>query len=203
MTNIITNLPASFRSKYFRETESANIPEIRREGNITIFPAFVRQETRQGEDGESYTAYRYFEVPVPFTGQDTTDYESFALSSYAAIRKFFYGTQEQQSEMRDDCEWEAHRQSVRTAFPKTPDAVNEAEVRFQTIKAEFWETVDAAAAAVGKRRTDLPEKFNAEEMLAWAAENGMAAEDIAKYTSAFAIISLNLLQNSRNWDELF
>ena len=40
-------------------------------------------------------------------------------------------------------------------------------------------------------------------MLQWAAAQGMDAATIAQYTSHFAMVSLNLLQNNRNWDELF
>ena len=198
--NIITDLPAGFHPEFFRETESNVAPTLRREGMTVYYPAFVRQEAR-----EWGTVYRYFEVPVPFSGQDLEDAEAFALASYAAIRKFFYGTQEMQAELRDDFVWEAHRQAVRSAFPKAAGAVNELAQRFKVIKATFWATVDEVCSKVGKTRADLPVSggFNAEQMVAFAIENGMSAADIASYTSKFTIISLNLLQNNRNWDELF
>lgn len=112
---------------------------------------------------------------------------------------------EEQSELRDDFVWEAHRQAVRSAFPKAAGAVNELAQRFKVIKATFWAAVDEVCSKVGKTRVDLPVSggFNAEQMVAFAIENGMSAADIASYTSKFAIISLNLLQNNRNWDELF
>lgn len=197
---IITELPAGFHPEFFRESESDTAPVLRREGMTVYYPAFVRQEER-----EDRTVYRYFEVPVPFTGQNLADAEAFALASYAAIRKFFYGTQEMQAELRDDFVWEAHRQAVRSAFPKAAGAVNELAQRFKAIKAIFWATVDEVCSKVGKTRADLPVSggFNAEQMVAFAIENGMSAADIASYTSEFTIISLNLLQNNRNWDELF
>ena len=108
-----------------------------------------------------------------------------------------------QAELRDDFVWEAHRQAVRSAFPKAAGAVNALAERFEAIKADFWATVDAACAAVGKTRADLPASFNGEQMIAWAAAAGMDAATIAGYTSHFAMTSLNLLQNNRNWDELF
>ena len=196
--SIITELPAGFHPEFFRESESDAAPVLRREGMTVYYPAFVRQEAREGG-----TVYRYFEVPVPFCGQDLEDAEAFALASYAAIRKFFYGSQEMQAELRDDFVWEAHRQAVRSAFPKSAGAVNELAARFDAIKADFWATVDAACAAVGKTRADLPASFNGEQMIAWAAAQGMDTATIAQYTSHFAMTSLNLLQNNRNWDELF
>ena len=195
---IITELPAGFHPEFFAETESEGAPGLRREGMTVYYPAFVRREERGGG-----TIYRYFEVPVPFSGQNLADAGAFALASYAAIRKFFYGSQEMQAELRDDFAWEAHRQAVRSAFPKAAGAVNALAERFEAIKADFWATVDAACAAVGKTRADLPASFNGEQMIAWAAAAGMDAATIAGYTSHFAMTSLNLLQNNRNWDELF
>ncbi len=196
--SIITELPAGFHPEFFRESESDAMPVLRREGMTVYYPAFVRQEERGGG-----TIYRYFEVPVPFAGQNLENADAFALASYAAIRKYFYGSQEMQAELRDDFVWEAHRQAVRSAFPKAAGAVNELAERFEAIKADFWATVDAACASVGKTRADLPATFNGEQMIAWAAAAGMDAATIAQYTSHFAMVSLNLLQNNRNWDELF
>ena len=83
--------------------------------------------------------------------------------------------------------------------------MNELAQRFKAIKATFWAAVDEVCSKVGKTREDLPVSggFNAEQMVAFAIEKGMSAADIASYTSKFTIISLNLLQNNRNWDELF
>lgn len=195
---IITELPKGFHSEFFPESISDSLPVLRREGMTVYYPAFVRREERGG-----VTIYRYFEVPVPFSGQNLADAGAFALASYAAIRKFFYGSQEMQAELRDDFVWEAHRQAVRSAFPKSAGAVNELAARFEAIKSDFWATVDAACATVGKTRADLPATFNGEQMLQWAAAQGMDAATIAQYTSHFAMVSLNLLQNNRNWDELF
>lgn len=205
MIETIEALPAGFHAEYFRETESDTAPEIRREGMTVYFPAFVRATTHESDEDGTTTTYRYFDVPVPFTGQDLTDEDEFAFANYAPIRKFFYGTQEMQAELRDDFVWEAHRQAVRSAFPKAAGAVNELAQRFKVIKATFWAAVDEVCSKVGKTRADLPVSggFNAEQMVAFAIQNGMSAADIATYTSKFAIISLNLLQNNRNWDELF
>lgn len=205
MIETIDTLPAGFHPEFFRETESFTAPEIRREGMTVYFPAFVRVITNKTDEDGITVMYRYFDVPVPFTGQDLTNEDEFAFVNYAAIRKFFYGSQEMQAELRDDFVWEAHRQAVRSAFPKSAGAVNELAARFEAIKATFWAAVDEVCSKVGKTRADLPVSggFNAEQMVAFAIENGMSAADIASYTSKFTIISLNLLQNNRNWDELF
>lgn len=200
--NIISALPQGFQKKYFRETESETAPQIRRQGMRILFPAFIRMQTVSVQN-EERTVYHYFQVPVTYTGQDLSDYEAFAITSYAAIRKFFYGPPDVQNELRDDFIWEAHRQSVRSAFPKKQNQVNALAQRFTEIKNMFWNSVDTACALVGKTRQDLPQHFNAQQMLAWAQQNGMPQQAIATYSQIFSMISLNLLQNNRNWDQMF
>lgn len=186
----------------FSETHSDAVPVIRREQNTVYYPAFVRIETKGDR-----TVYRYYEVPIPYSGQELDDYEAFSLQNYAAIRRYFYGSPEVQSEMRDDNTWEAHRQGIRSAFPKRADEVNQAVARFEAIKAAFWGTVDAAVGSVGKTRADIiadyPEGFTGEEMLEWATLNGIPAETQALYGQNFILVNLNLLSNNRNWNELF
>lgn len=198
----MTQIPASIKTRFLKETESYQAPALRREGNTVWYPAFVREDEREGE-----TLYRYFEVPIPYKGQDLDDIEAFRYQAAADIRKFFYGSPEAQAEMRDDCTWEAHRLAVRSAFPKADGEVNEAAQRFEAIKAAFWAAVDAAAARVGKVRADIeaayPEGVTGEEMIAWATANGMTQEDIAALTPTFMLVNLNLLSNNRNWSELF
>ena len=139
---------------------------------------------------------------MPYKGQPLTP-DRFPVVAYAYIRKFFYGTMEMQAELRDDNLWEAHRQSIRTAFPKTIGGVNEQELRWQAVKASFWALVDEACEAVGKTRADLPEYFNDADMIEFATKNGMSAADIAAYSLKFALVSLDLPANNRNWKELF
>jgi len=199
---IINNLPEGFQTDFLREAESDVLPVIRREGGNLVFPALVRQETRQ-TDGEERTIFRFFAVPVRFTGQDVADYEKCKIQSYADLRKFFYGGWAVQNEQILNGTFAKHQYAVKTAFPKYDGEVLPEVVRFNEIRTEFWAKIDAACATVGKTRDDLPAKFNAEEMLAWATENGMTASDIAQYAQDFSVISINLLQNGRNWDELF
>ncbi|MBQ9501779.1 MAG: hypothetical protein IJU70_06460 [Lentisphaeria bacterium] len=193
-----TEIPAGLDTSFLRETRSMTEPAIRREGNLIVIPVFVRATTA----GDA-TEYRYFEVPAKYTGQDLTDYGKCLLQSYAAIRHFFYGDWAVQNEMILKGTFARHQFAVKAAFPKAPGEVIPAAERFTAIRTRFWALIDEACAAVGKTRADLPESFNAEEMLAFAVENGMAADAVADYTAKFSIISLNLLQNGRNWDELF
>lgn len=201
-TTIINNLPEGFQTDFLRETESDDLPVIRREGGNLFFPALVRQETRQ-VDGAEKTIFRFFDVPVRFTGQDVADYEKCKIQSYADLRKFFYGGWAVQNEQILKGTFAKHQYAVKTAFPKYDGEVLPEVTRFNEIRTAFWAKIDAACATVGKTRADLPVKFNAEEMLAWATENGMTAADIASYAQDFSVISINLLQNGRNWDELF
>lgn len=201
-TTLINEIQTGFQTDFLVETESSVVPLIRQEGGSLIFPALVRQESR-GYDGEVTTVYRYYEVSLPYTGQSVDDYEKCKLQSYAALRKFFYGDWAVQNEQILKGTFAKHQYAVKQAFPKYAGEVLPEVVRFQEIYTEFWAQIDAAAAAVGKTRSDLPAKFNAEYMLFWAQENGMAAEQIAAYAQSFSVISINLLQNGRNWDELF
>jgi len=194
MTNIINNIPAGIVTRFLTETESADLPAIWREGTTLFIPTLVRQT----ENG-----YRCFIVPVPYTGQDYTDYDKCVMQSYAPIRKFFYGDAAAQSEMRDDHLWEGHRQAVRTAFPKYEGEPNLAAARFQAVYDAFWDEVDAALREINKTRADLPAYFTAETMLEFATENGMSDESLAHYVQVFSTISLDLLHNDRNWSELF
>ncbi len=63
--------------------------------------------------------------------------------------------------------------------------------------------MDAALNALGQTREALPEYFTAEDMFSFAVANGMTAAQIAELALQFQTISLNLLQNNRNWEELF
>ncbi len=201
MTTIINSIPAGIVTRFLPEMETADVPVIWRESTMIFIPVFVRKETTDGVD-----KYRFFNVPVAYTGQDITDYEKCIRQSWASIRKFFYGSAEAQNEMKDDHLWEGHRQAVRSAFPKHEGEGNPAQVRFEAIKAAFWETIDAVLASVEKTREDLPaQPFNAEQMAAWAAdpENAVPADVIKAATEKLSVISLDLLHNDRNWSELF
>lgn len=199
----LTDIPAGLQTGFLKETESSVMPEIRREGNKVYFPAFIRKITRSFPRGEAYDFYRYFEIPVAYVGQNLQDYDAFAIASYAGIRKYFYGPPEVQLEQQLKGTFASHQYAVRAAFPKTSGEVIPAVERFQDIRTRFWETVDAACTDIGKTRADLPERFNSEMMLTFASSNGMTLKNIAEYAQKFMIVSLNLLQNGRNWDELF
>jgi len=189
----LTSIPASLQTDFLVESFSNVQPEIRREGNNIVYPAFIRAENE----------YRYFDVTIPYTGQTLSDYDACALQSYAALRKHFYGDFAVQNEQILKGTFAAHQYAVRVAFPKASGEVIAAVERFTAIKAAFWSQADATCAAVGKTRADLPATFTAETMLSFAKTNGMTDAQISEYAAAFSVVSLNLLHNGRNWDELF
>lgn len=190
------------KTDFLVETQSDALPSLRRDGMNVIYPAFIREETIIDESGERKN-YRYFIVVIPFTGQPLDDDAAFEIAAYAELRKHFYGPQEFQAELKDDKIWEAHRQAVRSAFPKYVGEINEQQARFDAIKAAFWSIIDAALESIGKTRQDLPGYFNAEEMVAFARANGMDETTIQAVAAQIEIVSLDLLHNNRNWSELF
>lgn len=192
------NIPVGFQTRYFRELEGDVPPAIEKRGTTLFIPCFIRQEEREGA-----VLYKWFTAEVPFRGQDVSDYDRCILQAAREIRAFFYATPAAQGEMRDDSTWEAHRQAVRSSFPKYPGEINEQQARFEAIKESFWETVDTALAEIHKTRSDLPGFFTAETMLKFAVKNDMPSESIARYAQSFSTLSLNLLHNDRNWKELF
>lgn len=196
--SILSNVPVGFQTRYFREIEGNTLPEIYVLNGSLYIPVFIRQTTR-----EDATMYLYYVAVVPFKGQDYGDYAKCLKQCYSGIRAFFYASSSAQSEMRDDATWEAHRQSVRTAFPKYDGEINQSAERFTAIKDAFWTCIDDALKSIGKTRSDLPSYFDAETMLVFASENGMDTEEIAEYSQKFATLSLDLLHNGRNWKELF
>ena len=195
-------IPANLKTDFLTETRSDAMPTIKRDGANVIYPAFIRAEQITDESG-TRTEYRFFLVTIPYTGQNLNDDAEFEIESYASLRKYFYGPQEAQAEMKDDKVWEPHRQAVRSAFPRYVGEINEQQARFDAIKTTFWQIIEAALATIQKTRADLPAYFNAEEMLEWAQLNGMSAATISDVAAKVEVVSLDLLHNARNWSELF
>ena len=77
-----------------------------------------------------------------------------------------------------------------------------AVARFNAIKKNFWDIVDAALAEMGESRSALPAYFTAEDMIEFATGK-LTATKITKYQMQFMIVSHNLEMNDRNWLELF
>ena len=196
-------IPANLKTDFLTETRSDALPTITRDGENVLYPAFIRAEQTTDEGGNVHTEYRFFIVPVPYTGQNIDDEETFALESYAALRKHFYGPQEVQSELRDDKIWEAHRLAVRAAFPKYIGETVPQITRFEEIKTKFWNLVDATLAAMGETRSILPPYFNSTTMLEFAEEKKMSADAIRDLAVQFQGINSDLQSNNRNWSELF
>lgn len=192
------NIPVGFQTRYFRELEGDVPPTIEKRGTTLFIPCFIRQEEREG-----VPLYKWFTAEVPFRGQDFSDYDRCILQAACEIRAFFYATPAAQGEMRDDATWEAHRQAVRSSFPKYPGEINTAMVRWNEIKTTFWATIDTVLESVGKDRSVLPDYFNDSYMVEWAIQNKVPADVMKAAEEVLVRVSLNLNANGRNWKELF
>lgn len=192
------NIPVGFQTRYFRELEGDVPPAIEKRGTTLFIPCFIRQEEREG-----VPLYKWFTAEVPFRGQDVSDYDRCILQAAREIRAFFYATPAAQGEMRDDSTWEAHRQAVRSSFPKYPGEINTTMVRWNEIKTTFWGTIDTVLKSVGKDRSVLPDYFNDSYMVEWAAKNKVPDDVMKAAEKALVRVSLNLNANGRNWKELF
>ena len=198
----MSEIPKGLQTYFLNETESEEYPVIRKEGANIIIPIFIREETKTDESGER-AFFRFFEVETAYTGQDINNYEKCCIQSYAAIRKYLYGSITDESEMRDDKRWEAHRLAVRAAFPKYRGEVIPQIARFEEIKTKFWALVDATLAAMGETRAVLPPYFNSTTMLEFAESKHLSADTIRDLAVQFQGINSDLQSNNRNWGELF
>ncbi len=143
MTDIaipITEIPSGIALAY-QEEKGDNPPKIAIEEGKVVFPAFVRR------DGDGY---KWIPVPVTYKGQDLDDYEKLKKQCYAELRRYFYGTSEQQLELQYKGKLNAHINAVRKAFPN-PYYGDRRTVftRFEVLKAfqsipELYESVVAA-----------------------------------------------------------
>lgn len=193
--SIAREIPKGFQAKFFIETKSDVQPSVEKmDAGMLLVPCFVR---KNGDE------YAYFNALVEGEYIDGEPYDETLIRLALPLRRFFYGTSFQQNEMRDDYQWEPHRLAVRQAFPAYEGEPCQLSARFLQLKAEFWATVDAALELVGKTRADLPAKFTGEFMFTFASESGMDAATMAGFASKILNISVSLLQNNRNWDELF
>ena len=197
---MLTNIPNGFQTRYFRETEGDTLPTITTNNGWLLVPCFIRQFTR--DDGT--TGYKWFYAIIPPTGADTSDYDNFIAKSWSFLRKYFYSTPDAQSEMRDDSTWEAHRQAVRSAFPKYAGEVNTAVNRYGDIKDEFWDKIGEILASVEKTRDKLPAMpFDDRAMFAWAEQNNVPEALVKSAEEVFVRVAINLGVIKRNWNELF
>lgn len=190
---LFQEIPADIETGMLTESVSDTAPAIRREGGKLVIPVFARQK----DDG-----YHYFEIPVEYRGQNTTDYAACSLSSYAELRAAFYGDWRVQNEQILKGTFTAHQYAVKRCFPKCQTEEFENVSRFETIRTTFWQAVDSALQEMGETRAVLPDRFDAEWMLAHV-ENRLSAARIGYYRDIFSVVSLNLLHNRRNWEELF
>ena len=199
----MSEIPHGIQTGHLREVQSNVEPVIRREGDVVVIPIFVR-EVEIVEDEDIRVGYVYFEAPVAYNGQNLEDYDTCCRQSYAGIREYLYGDWKVQNEQILKSTFTAHQYAVREAFPKYDGDVPKNVVRFEEIRQEFWAAVMEILTILEKTPEDLPEgPISSEQMIAWALENGMTSKQMQSYIPTFQNISLNLLHNGRNWDELF
>lgn len=108
--NIITkDIPDGFALAYEQE-HGDTLPNIEIENGKIVFPAFVHQNTESG-------GYDWIPVRITYTGQTIGNYVKLEKECYAELRKFFYGTVEQQLELQFKGKFEEHIRATRKAFP--------------------------------------------------------------------------------------
>lgn len=104
----IMNIPAGIALDYHEE-EGDDLPTIAPADGVFTFPAFVREREGGG--------YKWIPVEIKYTGQTVTDYARLMKECYAELRRFFYGTVEQQLELQYKGKFNAHINAVRKVFP--------------------------------------------------------------------------------------
>lgn len=198
----LTNIPVGLQTDFLQESQSDSIPVITRDGATVFFPAFIRLATVE-QDDTTKQVFKYFQVEIPFTGQDLKDYDKCMYQSYSDLRRYFYGPVTVQMEQQLKGTFGAHQYAVRQAFPKAKDEVIPGIERLKDIRIQFWALINEATALAGKTRADLPEVFSSDELKYYAAQWELPTEAIINYTIQFTLISTNLLQNCFNWSDLF
>ena len=110
MNVIQTDIPSGFALCYDQE-HGESLPDVEIEqGRTIVFPAFVRHNAEKG-------GYDWIPVRIPYKGQKLDDYERLERQCYAELRKYFYGTPEQQLELQYKEKLTEHINAVRKAFP--------------------------------------------------------------------------------------
>ncbi len=110
MDIITKNIPEAIALVYEKE-HGESLPDVKIEsGQTIIFPAFVHQNMECG-------GYDWIPVRIPYKGQTVCNYAKLEKECYAELRKFFYGTVEQQLELQFKGKFEEHIRAIRKAFP--------------------------------------------------------------------------------------
>ena len=135
---------------------SADYPVIEREiirgGDlILLIPTFITSV-----DG----GYCFIPVPIKYVGQDVDNYEKCVLQSYAALRKYFYGSDAFQRDLEYDDLLNQHITVVKTAFPKPNGVVVKKYSKYKIQRAcealeipdheNIWAELEEAIKAAGK-----------------------------------------------------
>lgn len=212
-----TNFPEGFQEKFFRVTQSNVAETLRRENvNMVYVPCGLKTEyidvpdKEHYEEGEEVTYHKeldahWISVLIPYRGEDLSKPEEFYKARYSELRKFFYGTAEQQVEMQSDNTWAAHVDAVKLMFPKFSGEMPESYIRFIGYRKEFWTLIHGLLAQYGNGKTiaDMPETFNAGYLLEMGEELQIPTETILQLTLKIQTLALNLIANGYGWVNLF
>ena len=114
----LTNIPVGLQTDFLQESQSDAIPVITRDGATVFFPAFIRLATIE-QDDTTKQVFKYFQVELPFTGQDLKDYDKCMYQSYSDLRRYFYGPVTVQMEQQLKGTFGAHQYAVRHYSWKT------------------------------------------------------------------------------------
>lgn len=210
-----TNFPEGFQEKFFIVTNSNVSETLRREGRDMVYaPIGLKEEMvdvpdkEHYEEGEEVTYHKelrssWIEVRLQYRGEDLSKPEEFYKTRYAELRKFFYGTAEQQCEMQSDNTWAAHVDAVKLMFPKFSGEMPESYQRFVGYRKQFWGLIATTLAKYGRTPADLPETFNADYLLQLGKELNMSSEMVLELTLQIQTLALNLIANGYGWVNLF
>lgn len=115
----VDSIPQGIQTDFLRKTFGDVMPDVVVSKGVIYYPAFVMR-TDEG--------YEYFDVPIPFRGQDLSNDVRFRRQCYAELRKYFYGPMIAQMEQQFKGTFSIHQRAVRLAFP----SANGANIRIFT-----------------------------------------------------------------------
>ena len=161
--NVITkDIPEGIALSY-EQDHGESLPDVAIEDGKIVFPAFVHQNQEGG--------YDWIPVRIQYKGQTIGNYAKLEKECYAELRKFFYGTVEQQLELQFKGKFEEHIKAIRKAFPNPYNGERRTVFsRFEVLKA--FETLPELYTRVVAAYTS-----NTEINLFWNSVNSIDIEN--------------------------
>lgn len=209
-----TNFPEGFQEQFFR-VSSSNVPEtLRRVSNNQVYvPCGMKHTVVQVPDNEhdpdspmhDEDRYAWIGVRLPYRGEDLSDLEAFYVARYSDLRHFFYGSAFDQLEMKKDSLLGFHQLAVQSMFKKADGLEPDGLVKFIAYRKQFWQLIASVLAQYGNGKTiaDLPEFFNAGDLLEMAKELGIDDAMVLNLTLQIQTLTLNLIAQQMEYMNLF